>query len=61
MIHPPVIRLASRSLSTAALAGLFTVVAAEAHAQELLVSGFTSDAVHRYDYATGASLGHHVR
>ncbi len=44
------------ALALAVTAGV-VVSPRDSFAQELLVSGFNSDAVHRYDYATGASLG----
>lgn len=44
-------------LARLALLALGGAIAGDARAQELLVSGFNSDAVHRFDYASGASLG----
>jgi|SoiMethySBSTD1v2_1073268.scaffolds.fasta_scaffold546792_2 DNA-binding beta-propeller fold protein YncE len=53
----PSIRLASSFASVSALVVIVSVGASVARAQEILVSGFNSDAVHRYDAVSGTSLG----
>jgi hypothetical protein len=50
-------RRSPRPLALAVLLCHGGLLADAAPAQELLVSGYLSDAVHRYDYASGASLG----
>ena len=47
----------SHSRYAFAFAAFSAFVAAPARGQELLVSGYTSDEVHRFDYANGNYLG----